>query len=240
MARRRITEEDLLNYRARADEMHQQLEIKYEELERAKKTREELEERDIGLLILRGSDVELDKIRKFSTAAWNAGYSPEVVDLGVIPAEHNPRERIPMWQKMLDRAQMGYLKLSERAKHIVVMGTGSTAAAATVITEQYPMDGLVIVGEGPATRAFSADRATARIASIAKNNLFSIVCPVFMIVPGIPGEYKAGAQKMFEESSRSDDVRIEHIDGMSAAQIWTDREQDMEKRIFSFLSDLSD
>lgn len=240
MARKRITEEDLLNYRALADEMQHELEIKYEELDRAKKTREELEERDIGLLILRGVDVELDIMRKFSADAWNTGFSPEVVDMSDAPVDHNPRERIPAWERMLNKAQFGYMKLSERAKHIVVMGTGSTSAAATVITEQYPVDALVIVGEGPVTKMFAADRVAVRMASIAKNNLFSIVCPVYMIVPGIAGDYKAGSYRLFEESSRSDDVRVEHISGMSVSQIWTDSKQDIEKRIFGFLNELAE
>lgn len=240
MARKRITEEDLLNFRARADEMHEQLKIKYEELERAKKTQEELEERDIGLLILRGGDVDMDIIRKFSADAWNAGFSPEVVDMSNAPVDNNPKERVPAWERLLNKAQFGYMKLSQRAKRIAVMGTGITAAAATVITEQYPVDALIIAGEGPVTRVFAADRAAARISSIAKNNLFSIVCPVYMIVPGISGEYKAGSHKLFAEASRSDDVRIEHMPGISASQIWTDRKQDAEKLIFGFLNELAD
>ncbi|MBQ4088439.1 MAG: hypothetical protein IJC56_00975 [Clostridia bacterium] len=240
MARKRITEEDLLAFRAQADEIHQELEVKFEKMERAKKTQEELEERDIGLLILRGADVDMAAMRKFGNAAWNNGYSYEVVDLSESPVDHNPKERIPAWQRALDKAQLGYLKLGERAKHIIVIGTGVTAAAATVITEQYPVDALVIVGEGPATKTFAKDRVTARMASIAKNNLFSIVCPVYIIAPEITGDYKPGSSSMFEESSRSDDVRVEHISGMSAAQIWTEREQDMEKRIFGFLREFSD
>lgn len=238
MARKMITEEDLLNFRARADELAKQLEVKYEEIERSKKTQLELEERDTGLLILGGGDADIAILRKLSTAAWNEGFSPEVVDISETFADHNPRERIPMWQKALDKAQFGYLKLSERVKRIVILGTGRSAAAATVMAEQYPVDGLIIVGEGPATKAFCRDRATARIASIAKNNLFSIVCPVYMIVPGVTGDYKPGSFRMFEQSSRSDDVRVEEMPGISAEQIWTDRKQDMEKRIFGFLHEL--
>lgn len=237
MARRRITEEDLLEYRVRADELKQQLDIKFEEIERSKKTQVELEERNIGLLILCGGDVDIAVMRKFATSAWNAGFSPEVVDISDNAADHNPRERVAAWQRILDKAQFGYLKLSERVKQTVVLGTGRSAAAATVITEQYPIDGLVIVGEGPATKTFCTDRATARLASIAKNNLFSIICPVYAIVPGIPGDYKPGSARMFEQLSRSDDVRIEEMPGMGAAQIWTERKQDMENRIFGFLKE---
>ena len=235
MARKRITEADLLEYRVRADELKQQLDVKFEEIERSKKTQVELEEREVGLLILGGGDVDIAVLRKFATSAWNAGFSPEVVDISENIVDHNPRERIPAWQKMLDKAQFGYLKLSERVKQVVVLGAGRASAAATVLTEQYPVDGLVIVGEGPAVKTFCRDRVVARIASIAKNNLFSIVCPVYVIVPGIPGDYKPGSARMFEQLSRSDDVRIEDMPGMSASQIWTDRKQDVENRVFAFL-----
>jgi len=240
MARRRITEADLLEYRVRADELKQQLEIKYEEIERSKKTQQELEHRDVGLLILCSGDVDMAVMRKFNTAVWNAGFSPELVDISINVVDHDPKVRIPEWQKSLDKAQFGYLKLSERVKQLVVLGVGRAAAAATVLTEQYPVDGLVIVGEGPAVKTFCRDRAVAKTAYIAKNNLFSIVCPVYVIAPGVPGDYKAGSCRMFEQLSRSEDVRIDEMPGLSVAQIWTEREQDMENRIFGFLREFSD
>jgi len=180
MARRMITEEDLLNFRARADELAKQLEVKYEEIERSKKTQLELEERDTGLLILGGGDVDIAILRKLSTAAWNEGFSPEVVDISETFADHNPRERIPMWQKALDKAQFGYLKLSERVKRIVILGTGRSAAAATVMTEQYPVDGLIIVGkpqlDGAEVDSFNDHRIamSAAVASVACKSALTV------------------------------------------------------------------
>ena len=238
MARKRITEADIMEYRQKADELYRELEIKYENMEKSAKPVEDVEERELGILLLYSADVDQAQIKRFSSSAKRAGYAVETVDVSLKPEDHDPRKRVPGWQTQLDRAQTGFVLLSDRTQRIAIMGTGEAVPAACVLAEQYPVDALIIVGEGPALRPFNPDRTLSKLAVLAKNNLFSVVCPVYAVTAGIPGPFKAGSARMFEASSRSGNVQIEEEGGISAAQMWTEREQMLENRIFAYLDQL--
>lgn len=238
MARKRITEGDLLNFRERADELSQVLEKKYDKLEKAAKPAEDTEEREQGILLLCHTDVETAQARKFISAAKAAGFAAE----GVFFSDERPssaqRERIAPWQRMLEQAQSGYMRLSERAGAIAVIGTGDTGALATIIAEQYPAEALVVVGAGPVMKLFAGKRAFSRLVSLARNNLFSIVCPVLAITPEDCGAYEPASVRLYKQSTRSPVVALEDAWGASVPQMWTEYEQELEKRIFSFLKEV--
>lgn len=238
VARKRVTEEDLINFRARADELSEVLERKYEKMEKAVKPAEDVEEREQGILLLYHTDVEAAQAKKFIAAAKAAGFAAESVALSTEKREQAQKERVVMWQQLLEQAQAGYLRLSEHARGITILGTGDTAALATIIAEQYPVEALMVVGAGPVMKPFAVKRTFARLASLARNNLFSIVCPVLVITPEDCGAYRAGSARLYEESTRSDAVTLETASGVSVSQMWTEREQEMEKRIFRFLKEL--
>lgn len=238
MARKRVTEEDLLNFRERADELSQVLEQKYDKLEKAAKPSEDVEERQQGILLLHHADVEAAQAKKFVLAAKAAGFAAESVALSAERRDSAQKERVAVWQRLLEQAQAGYLRLGEHARGITVLGTGDTAALATIIAEQYPVEALMVVGAGPVMKPFAGNRTFSRIASLARNNLFSIVCPVLVITPDDCGAYRAASAKLYEESTRSNSVTLETVSGVSVSRMWTEREQELEKRIFRFLKEL--
>lgn len=238
MARKRVTEEDLLNLRERADELSQVLEQKYDKLDKAAKPAEDVEEREQGILLLHHADVEAAQANKFVLAAQAAGFAAESVALSAERCDSAQKERVAVWQRLLEQAQAGYLRLGEHACGITVLGTGDTAALATIIAEQYPVEALMVVGAGPVMKPFAGNRTFSRIASLARNNLFSIVCPVLVITPDDCGAYRAASAKLYEESTRSNSVTLETVSGLSVSRMWTEREQELEKRIFRFLKEL--
>jgi len=239
MARKRITEADILEYREKADEAYQELAEKYDMLEKAQKAAEDVEERDMGLLILRGADIDMDKVMRFAAAAKAAGFAAEVVDLEKKPSLSNkPEKKIPDWERCMDAAQLGYVMLTEHSRRVAVVGSGETGPTATVIAEQYPADALVVIGHGPQTKAFTSKRTVATLAKVARNNLFSIVCPVYCISPEDDSLFRPGSASLYNDETRSDDVRIEIVAGKSVSGMWTDCEQELETRIFDYLMQL--
>lgn len=238
MARKRITAEDILDFRAKADELSHELEIKYEKLEKSAKPIEDVEEREKGILVIHHSDVDRDAVRAFVRSAKNAGYAAELVELDSTKKRTGKPERIVLWQRMLEQAQSGYLNLGEHSVNIAVLGIGDAAPVATIIAEQYPVDALMIVGGGPALKPFAASRDFSRLAALARNNLFSVVCPVLAVVPSDCGAAKPQSAKLYKDETRSDRVEIEDRPGVSVSQMWTDSEQSPEKRIFEFVNSL--
>lgn len=239
MARRRITEADLLEFRNRAGELAEVVAEKYDAMEKAGKAIEDIEIREIGILILREADVDKKAVEKFAAAAKASGFAAEVVDLEKYPSFDNPPSaRVPNWEAVMDKAQMGYLMLSEHSKSIAVFGTGDSAPAAVLIAEQYPVEALMIVGQGPQTKPFTSKRTVAKLAGVAKNNLFSVVCPIYCISPENDPTFKASGARLFQDNTRSEDVQLETVSGMSVSAMWTDCEQEIEKRIFEFLTRL--
>lgn len=238
MARKRVTEEDLLNFRERADELSQVLEQKYERLKKAAKPAEETEEREQGILLIHHTDVDAAQVKKFVSAAKAAGFAAESVALRTERYGPAQNERVAVWQQLLEQAQAGYLRLGEHARGITVLGTGDSAALATIIAEQYPVEALMVVGAGPVMKLFAGNRTFSRLASLARNNLFSIVCPVFAITPDDCGAYIAASAGLYRESTRSNAVTLETVSHASVPQMWTEREQELEKRIFRFMKDL--
>lgn len=238
MARKRVTEEDLLNFREMADELSQVLEQKYDKLEKAAKPAEEVEERDQGILLIHHTDVDAAQVKKFVSAAKTAGFAAECVTLRIERHDQAQKERIAVWQQLLEQAQAGYLRLGEHARGITVLGTGDTSALATIIAEQYPVEALMVVGGGPVMKPFAGKRTFSRIASLARNNLFSIVCPVLVITPDDCGAYRAASARLYEDSTRSKAVTLETFSGASVSQMWTEHEQELEKIIFQFMKEL--
>lgn len=238
MARKRITESDLLDFRARADELAREVEQKYEKLDRAAIPIDDIEEREKGILLIYHSDIEAEQAMRFAKSAKAAGFAVEAVALKLDKAHDITQKRTPDWEKLLDQAQAGYAELSRRARSLNIVGTGDGAVLSIIIAEQYPVDSLAIIGAGPAMKPFAGNSGFAKLAKLAKNNLFSIVCPVMALTPEDCGAYKPSSVKMFIEMSRSDDVRLDEYPGMSVPEMWTKREHELENRIFAFINEI--
>ncbi len=235
MARKRITEEDLLSFRRMADKLSEEVAVKYEALDKARKPAEE-PRRDIGILILHSGDVDAEKLRIFAKNAKQNGYAAEITDIEKHPVyAGKPTKHVPEWEENMDKAQQGYLMLCDRCDRVVVLGTGHAAPTATLIAEQYPVEALVIVGQGPAAKPFTPKRTVAKLAKVAKNNLFSVVCPVYCISPEEDNVFKANAAELFHTNSRSVDVKLETVVGTSVSGMWTECEHELETRIFDYL-----
>lgn len=236
MARRHVSEADLLEFRERASELAQTVGEKYEKMDReAKKQEETPVSRETGLLLLPDSRTGTDQFRYFAQQAKQVGFAVRNVDVtGYVPKDRF--DRTPEWQRRLDQVQGAYVALNEYARHTVIVGVGDACPLATVLAEQYPVDALVLVGEGPALRfgqgvGRSAER---RLCSIAKNNLFSVVCPVLVLSPKDVGPYRPNAAKLFDTCSRSDRVEIEPVDAADASAPWTQKEGVVQRRILEF------
>ena len=239
MARKRITEEDLLGFRREADKLAEEVAVKYEALDKARKPVEDVVVRDLGILILYSEDADRDAVLKFAANAKGKGYAVETAELKKNPAAANGSlKKIPEWQEVMDKAQMSYLMLCEHSERVAVMGTGCAVPTATLIAEQYPVEALILVGQGLSVRPFTTKRTAAKLSGVAKHNLFSVVCPVYCLAPETDNVFKNDCGKLFRECSRSDDIREEVFAGKTLAGMWTECEHELETRIFDYLTDL--
>lgn len=232
MARRRVTEEDLLDFRARAELLSQEVEVKYEEMDRRKLAEPE-PMRDMGLLIVADEDEE--GARRFAKRMEAGGLAVERADIrGYMPIDRF--DRTPEWQRQLTQAQTAYQSLRKRAERIAVLGFGQSVPLAALIAEQYPVDALISVGSFGVGRG-AGRRAPSRVLRIARNNLFSIVCPVLTVLPGDLSPRAATSVAVFGTRTRSRDVRLLEMRGAKMANLFTERENELAEAVFEFLAE---
>lgn len=239
MARKRVSEEELLRFREQAGELAEVVGEKYERMDRLTRQQQEPVRRETGFLLLHDVQSDAQQLRPFAQRAREAGYSTEVVEvLGY--REKDPFDRTPQWQRRLEQAQTGLQQISRYAKKVVVLGVGDSCPLAALIAEQYPVEGLVVVGGGLKNRPGSvfSDRASARLSSLARNNLFSVVCPVLALVPEECGRFTPRSASLYQTNTRSDRVEVEPLPGTDVRTLWTEREQSLEERIFAFAEGL--
>lgn len=242
MSRKRISEEDLLNFRKQAEALSREVEAKYERMDLEAKPEPVPEPTGkMGILLIHDADKSPDQLEDFEKRLRGEGYITFLTDLtGYVPVDRFDRK--PLWQRWLEQAQTGYQLLSERCEKVMIMGTGLSCPLACVVAEQYPADALALVGGGlkpSRITLFSggAKGASFQLARLAKNNLFSIVCPIMCIVPENCGEYTADSADMYAIASRSDDVRTEKIAGVDVSGIWTDCENRLVEAVRDFFTE---
>lgn len=228
MARKRVSEEDLLEFRARAEALAQEVGKKYEEMDR-KKLAEPVPVRDTGLLIL----ADEGDVRGFAKRMEAGGLAVERADiLGYEPVDRF--DRTPQWQRRLIQAQTAYQNLRKRSRRVAVLGIGQSVPLAALIAEEYPVDALITVGAFSGRAAEGARRAPSRIRRIAKNNLFSIVCPVLTV---LPGDLSPRAAAVFDTHTRARDVQMLEMRGASMANLFPERENELAEAVFEFLDE---
>lgn len=234
MGRKRITEEDLLAFQEESQRLSQEVEVKYDAMDRVAKEREQAPGvRELGFVLLHDSAADEGQLRPFAGRAKAADCAVELVKVN----GYRPRDRFdrtPQWQRRLEQAQAGYLSVSERAGRVVVVGAGESCPTALILAEQYPVDALVLVGGGPRTRPF-ADRNLSRLCSIARSNLFSVVCPVLSLVPEDCGRLSPAAAADYQRYTRSSRVVHHPLAGKKDTDVWTEMENELTNRIFAFL-----
>ena len=230
MARKRISESDLLDFQARTAELSRAVESKYDELDRLKQA-EPVPVREMGLLILPDAAQGTSSLQKFAARIKKAGLAAELVDvMGYVPVDRF--DRTPEWQRRLQQAQTGYLLLKQGARKICVVGAGSSCALAALIAEQYPVDALVTVGAGLGGMwGRTGKRGSPRISRIARNNLFSIVCPVLSVAP-------QGISPAFTAETRSRDARKMELPAGRVESLWEECESALVQAICEFLAEV--
>ncbi len=233
MARRRVSEEDLLRFRAQAEALAREVEGKYEEMDR-KKLAEPEPVRDTGLLIL--SDEDGDGLRHFARRMEAGGFAVERADLlGYVPIDRF--DRTPGWQRRLTQAQIAYTVLRKRARRVAVLGYGQSVPLAALIAEEYPVEALIAVGGFSGDAGGEAKRAPGRVRRIAKNNLFSIVCPVLTVLAGDMSPRAAASAKLFASHTRARDVQCLEMRGAMMSKLFTENENEMAEAVFEFLAE---
>ena len=243
MARKRISEEDLLNFRKQAGELAKVVEEKYNRMD--EKRRAEMEAApeptgEWGLLLIHDAAEEASQLAGFAAKLCRRGMVSENVDLtSYIPTDRF--DKTPLWQKWLTVAQLSYQRLTERCEKVIVLGTGLSAPIACVIAEQYPVDGLAIIGgglkkEGLCLKNGGVKGTSFQLARLAKNNLFSIVCPVLALVPENCAPYTAQSADMYRIATRSESIRTERFPGTNPSDIWTKCEESLLDAIQGFFT----
>ncbi len=234
MARKRVTEEDLLAFREESQRLSQEVEVKYDAMDRVAKEREQAPGvRDLGFVLLHDSAADEGQLRPFAGRAKAADCAVELVKVN----GYRPRDRFdrtPQWQRRLEQAQAGYLSVSERAGRVVVVGAGESCPTALILAEQYPVDALVLVGGGPRTRPF---RGPESLPALQHR-------PGQSVLRGLPGAF-AGAQDCgrlspaaaadYQRYTRSSRVVHHPLAGKKDTDVWTEMENELTNRIFAFL-----
>ena len=240
MARKRISESDLLDFRERAEELSQAVEEKYKKLDAERPAPEPEMGGKWGVLLIHDPQAGPGQLTAFAGRLKRGGIAAECADL----SSYVPRDQFdkkPLWQRWLEVAQEAYQRLAARCEKVMVLGTGLSCPLACVIAEQYPVDSLVTVGGGmkpvaSALLAGGAKKASYQLARLAKNNMFSIVCPILALVPEKCGAYTPQSAQMYRTHSRSDDVRVEKLPGADVAFLWTGDEKKLFEAVTGFLS----
>ena len=154
-----------------------------------------------GCLLLHDLTATEQQLGGLCEALEGEGYPVSLPNLfGFSPRDQY--DRTPMWQRWLTQAQEAYVELRRVCARVTVIGAGYGGVIATVIAEQYTLDGLILLGcvakpvrAGDAVKRFlpfvpldGADPAknvrcldVGRLARLANNNLFSIVNDVLVI-----------------------------------------------------------
>jgi hypothetical protein len=239
MARKRISEEDILDFRKRADELSQEVRVKYDRMDSEAKPAPEPEPTgERGILLIHDAGESPEQLNAFAAILRREGYVAECVDLtGYVPVDRFDKK--PLWQRWLEVTQGAYQRLSERCQRVMILGTGLSCPLACVISEQFSVDALMLVGGGLKTAGFTffsggVKSASFQLARLAKNNLFSIVCPILCIVPEGCAPYTVDSANMYALATRSDDVRIEKNPGDDPLKIWTNCEKQLLEAVKGF------
>ena len=61
-------------------------------------------------------------------------------------APRDAYDRTPQWQRWLTQAQEAYVELRGISERVTVIGVGNGGVLAAILAEQYPVDGLVVLG----------------------------------------------------------------------------------------------
>ena len=152
-----------------------------------------------GCLLLHDLTAAEAQMADLCSCLEDAGYPASVPNLfGFTPRD--AYDRTPMWQRWLTQAQEAYVELRGVSEKVTVIGAGNGGVIATVIAEQYSVDGLIVLGcvSRPTAAAASLRRwlpfvslegaprevhtlDIGRLVRLANNNLFSIVGDVLVV-----------------------------------------------------------
>lgn len=142
MARKRISEEDLLNFRKQAGELAKVVEEKYNRMDDEKKAEIEPEPTGYrGILLIHDAAENAKQLEGFAEKLKAKEIVADIADLDA-GGNKGMFDRTPQWQKWLEAAQNAYQSIAERCEKVIVLGTGISCPLACVIAEQYSVDAL--------------------------------------------------------------------------------------------------
>ena len=98
-----------------------------------------------GCLLLHDLTASEGQMLSLCHALEEEGYPVSMPNLfGFVPRD--AYDRTPHWQRWLNQAQEAYVELRGVCERVTVVGAGYGGVIATVIAEEYSVDGLVLLG----------------------------------------------------------------------------------------------
>ena len=206
-----------------------------------------------GCLLLHDLTASEGQMLSLCHALEEEGYPVSMPNLfGFVPRD--AYDRTPHWQRWLNQAQEAYVELRGVCERVTVVGAGYGGVIATVIAEEYSVDGLVLLGcvlrpAGaaaalkrwlPLVRLDGADREVraadvGKLARLAENNLFSIVGDVLVLdAPDDPAFRPDGGQRLLE-GARAKRKECRELGGTTIAELPAAREAEIKKALLQFL-----
>ena len=181
------------------------------------------------------------------------GYPVNVVNLFGY-ASSGEFDRTPMWQQWLTQAQTAYVDLRRVCQRVTVVGAGEGGVIATVLAEQYSVDGLVVIGSvarpaaaleairrrlpfvrEPGAREGVRSLDVGRLVRLSENNLFSILADVLVIQAMGDARYSPRGGEVLLGGVRSKRRERVELQGATVRQMCASHAEQIEEALSRFL-----
>lgn len=195
MARKRVTEQDLLDFDRRMDELSGVVEEKYNRMDERKQAQQP-QIKHCGVLMLRSNEL-------LTTALECEGIAVGSFELEESRTAAN-KDVSPVWSKVVNELNSSFESLS--AEEAYIYAPGDALAQGLLLAAQYPVKAVFTDGgtiKSAVLPLSATDRIKNRISSIAKKNLFQVTAPIY-----ISGEKGHQLQRFLNERTRSEKITV--------------------------------
>ncbi len=204
MARKRITEQDLIDFNSRMDELSVIVEEKYNSID-AVKAVEAPEIKASGVLLLKNNEALISKLVREDIAyvVWDPDQAINTAGNTVTPA----------WNRAIDSLNAAYESVN--AESVYLYAPEEMLMAGLLLAAQYDVKAVFTENGDTGSlvpRLFGRARALGRMNSVAKKNLFQVTAPVFA-----GGKNRSEVKEFLNRNVRSE--VIETFDGTLSDRI---------------------
>lgn len=195
MARKRITEQDLIDFGKRMDELSGVVEEKYNRMDERKQP-EQPQIKHCGVLMLRSS-------RSLAALLELSGIAVGHFDVETALSAGN-KDATPLWSRAVNELNSSFEALN--AEEAFIYAPGDSLAQGLLLAAQYSVKAVFTNGgtlQSAVLPLSAVARIRSKISAIARKNLFQVTAPIY-----ISGENSRQLQRFLKERTRSEKTEV--------------------------------